>query len=267
MIWAFDVATADPAFSRHFFTEALKRELRSRPIGNTVYFMPPYVIDDAELALLAELTRRPWRQPPPFRDGAVRSSAKMTVSRTLLLLLIAFLPLAARAQEGFSIQEAARAAGPTCDAVGVFRPGSGSGRVVLAAGADQALNPASSMKLLTTYAGLEILGLAFTWKTEAWADGVAKGNVLDGNLVRRAAVTPSSRWRTCGSCCGGVRNRGLKQIRGDLVLDRRAFQQVVAIRARFHGVLDLRHEVLDALLFDEIGAAVLQCFPMPAHYR
>jgi adenosylmethionine-8-amino-7-oxononanoate aminotransferase len=56
MIWAFDVATADPAFSRHFFTEALKRELLLRPIGNTVYFMPPYVIDDAELALLAERT-------------------------------------------------------------------------------------------------------------------------------------------------------------------------------------------------------------------
>ena len=56
MIWAFDVATEDPAFSRRFFTEALKRELLLRPIGTTVYFMPPYVIDDAELALLSERT-------------------------------------------------------------------------------------------------------------------------------------------------------------------------------------------------------------------
>ena len=33
------------------------------------------------------------------------------------------------------------------------------------------MNPASTMKLLTTYAGLELLGPAYTWKTEAWLDG------------------------------------------------------------------------------------------------
>jgi len=56
MIWAFDVETEDPLFSRRFFTEALKRELLLRPIGNTVYFMPPYIIDDEQMALLAERT-------------------------------------------------------------------------------------------------------------------------------------------------------------------------------------------------------------------
>jgi adenosylmethionine-8-amino-7-oxononanoate aminotransferase len=34
----------------------LKRELLLRPIGNTVYFMPPYVVDDADFALLVERT-------------------------------------------------------------------------------------------------------------------------------------------------------------------------------------------------------------------
>lgn len=56
MIWAFDVDTDDPLFSRRFFAEALKRELLLRPIGTAVYFMPPYVIDDVEMALLAERT-------------------------------------------------------------------------------------------------------------------------------------------------------------------------------------------------------------------
>lgn len=56
MIWAFDVDTADPRFAQRFFTEALDRELLLRPIGNTVYFMPPYVIGDAEIALLAART-------------------------------------------------------------------------------------------------------------------------------------------------------------------------------------------------------------------
>jgi adenosylmethionine-8-amino-7-oxononanoate aminotransferase len=56
MIWAFEVESSDPAFSRTFFQEALRRELLLRPIGNTVYFMPPYVIGEEEITLLAGRT-------------------------------------------------------------------------------------------------------------------------------------------------------------------------------------------------------------------
>ena len=56
MIWAFEVETADPTFARWFFAQALERELLLRPIGSTVYFMPPYVITDDEIALLAART-------------------------------------------------------------------------------------------------------------------------------------------------------------------------------------------------------------------
>lgn len=60
MIWAFEVDGAGPGFARKFFEAALERELLLRPIsgnaGNTVYFMPPYVISDDEMALLAGRT-------------------------------------------------------------------------------------------------------------------------------------------------------------------------------------------------------------------
>ena len=56
MIWAFEVDGADATFGRRFFTAALARELLLRPIGNTVYFMPPYIISDAEMELLAART-------------------------------------------------------------------------------------------------------------------------------------------------------------------------------------------------------------------
>ena len=56
MIWAFEVTDADATFSRRFFEAALARELLLRPIGNTIYFMPPYVISNAEVALLATRT-------------------------------------------------------------------------------------------------------------------------------------------------------------------------------------------------------------------
>lgn len=52
MIIAFDVATERPDFARWFFAEGLARELLLRPIGRTVYFMPPYVVTDADFELL-----------------------------------------------------------------------------------------------------------------------------------------------------------------------------------------------------------------------
>jgi len=58
MIWAFEVQTTDPAFARRFHAAALERELALRPLGNTVYFMPPYVIDEAETEFLVERTLR-----------------------------------------------------------------------------------------------------------------------------------------------------------------------------------------------------------------
>ncbi len=56
MIVAFDVDSERQDFSRWCFVQALERELLLRPIGRTVYFMPPYVTADDEFALLVERT-------------------------------------------------------------------------------------------------------------------------------------------------------------------------------------------------------------------
>jgi adenosylmethionine-8-amino-7-oxononanoate aminotransferase len=66
MIWAFDAklddADASRSFSRRFFSVALQNELLLRPIGRTVYLMPPYVLDDAEIAHMAAATLRTFDQ-------------------------------------------------------------------------------------------------------------------------------------------------------------------------------------------------------------
>jgi len=54
MIWAVDIATEDPDFRLRFYREALNREVLLRPLGTTLYFMPPYILNDDEATLLAE---------------------------------------------------------------------------------------------------------------------------------------------------------------------------------------------------------------------
>ena len=49
MILAFDVEGAAPAFAQRFFAAALDAGVLLRPIGNTVYFMPPYVVEAAQI--------------------------------------------------------------------------------------------------------------------------------------------------------------------------------------------------------------------------
>jgi adenosylmethionine-8-amino-7-oxononanoate aminotransferase len=73
MIWAFEVASEDPAIARRIYVAGLERELLLRPIGNTVYFMPPYTIKDEEMRLLSEQTFRiiDALEKPPVQDNAL----------------------------------------------------------------------------------------------------------------------------------------------------------------------------------------------------
>lgn len=56
MIWAFDIKTNNGKFSTDCYAEALKQGLLIRPIGNTVYFMPPYTITETEIDFMLQAT-------------------------------------------------------------------------------------------------------------------------------------------------------------------------------------------------------------------
>jgi adenosylmethionine-8-amino-7-oxononanoate aminotransferase len=61
MILAFDVKTSNPQFSRACYSQALQQGLLLRPIGNTVYFMPPYTITEAEMDFMLSATMNALR--------------------------------------------------------------------------------------------------------------------------------------------------------------------------------------------------------------
>jgi adenosylmethionine-8-amino-7-oxononanoate aminotransferase len=56
MIWAFEVEAPQSGFAQRCFALALENELLLRPVGNTIYFMPPYIIDKSEMDLLVNRT-------------------------------------------------------------------------------------------------------------------------------------------------------------------------------------------------------------------
>jgi adenosylmethionine---8-amino-7-oxononanoate aminotransferase len=52
MIWAFDMARAEAGFGREFYRRAIEAGVLLRPIGSTVYWMPPYVVEDQDMELV-----------------------------------------------------------------------------------------------------------------------------------------------------------------------------------------------------------------------
>ncbi|MDO8349604.1 MAG: D-alanyl-D-alanine carboxypeptidase/D-alanyl-D-alanine-endopeptidase [Gallionella sp.] len=96
-------------------------------------------------------------------------------------------------------------------------------RPLIRLNAAQAMNPASTMKLLTTFAALDLLGPAYTWKTEAYLDGTLKDGVLDGDLILKGYGDPKFTIEQFWLWLSELRSRGLREIRGDLVLDRSHF--------------------------------------------
>ncbi|WP_409281504.1 D-alanyl-D-alanine carboxypeptidase/D-alanyl-D-alanine endopeptidase [Pseudomonas defluvii] len=91
--------------------------------------------------------------------------------------------------------------------------------------ADVSVNPASTMKLVTTYAALEMLGPTHQWKTEFYSDGPLSNGVLQGNLYLKGGGDPKLNMEKLWLLMRDLRANGVQRITGDLVLDRSHFVQ------------------------------------------
>lgn len=114
-------------------------------------------------------------------------------------------------------------AGIPTSAVAVLVQDVDARRPSLSVNADAPMNPASVMKLVTTYAALELLGPAYTWRTAAYAGAPARDGVLDGDLYLRGGGDPHFGFEQFWLLLRQLRARGVREVRGDLVLDRGAF--------------------------------------------
>ncbi len=148
------------------------------------------------------------------------------VTKHIAIVAVACLSLTATAagtELPPTVTGALKAAGIPARNVSVVVLGVDSGQALVRHNAQLAMNPASTMKLLTSYAALEILGPAHTWKTEALADAAPAQGRLKGNLYLRGSGDPRLALEQFWLFLRQLRARGVGHIQGDLILDRSAF--------------------------------------------
>ena len=84
---------------------------------------------------------------------------------------------------------------------------------------DAIRSPASTIKLVTTFAALKQLGPNYTWPTEVWTRGVVQDGVLDGDLILKGFGDPFMVYERYWKLVNALIDRGLRQINGDIIID------------------------------------------------
>ena len=132
---------------------------------------------------------------------------------------------AALAQARPPVQEWLRNEGLPIQAAGILlAPADGTGAALLSLNANQALNPASVMKLYTTYGALELMGAPYTWKTHILSSAKPQGTSLNGDVTIKGTGDPSLKLQDVWRLLRELRLLGVKHIAGDWVLDRSVFE-------------------------------------------
>src|SRR5678815_2249039 len=101
----------------------------------------------------------------------------------------------------------------------VIKPLDG-GALSWSANSGKPMNPASTMKLVTTYSALHLLGPAFTFRTEVLSEAPLIGEVLRGDLYVRGGGDPELVVEDLWLLVNRLRGFGIREIRGDVVLDK-----------------------------------------------
>jgi D-alanyl-D-alanine carboxypeptidase/D-alanyl-D-alanine-endopeptidase (penicillin-binding protein 4) len=145
--------------------------------------------------------------------------------------------------------------------VGILVQETGQRQPVIAWQADRPMNPASTMKLVTTFAGLDALGPTYTWKTEVYRTGAQRGDVLEGDLIIKGYGDPRLSLERFWLLLRGLRQRGIREIQGDLVLDRSYFAVDDRFPVSFDGAPFRLYNTVPAALMLNFKAIQVRLMP------
>ena len=116
--------------------------------------------------------------------------------------------------------------------------------------AQSPMNPASTMKLLTTVAALDILGPQYRWKTNFYSNGLIEQGVLNSNLIVQGFGDPKLVPEQLSVISQNLRQAGLQEVQGNLILDRSVYASSIRQSAPLDGESSRTYNVVpDPLLY------------------
>lgn len=158
------------------------------------------------------------------------------------------------------LQQALRAANIPQSGVALYARELSASEPFLKHQATQAMNPASVMKLLTTYAALELLGPAYAWRTELYGTRI-EGDVVRGDLYVKGYGDPKFTMEQFWLLLRNLRQRGIREIAGDFVVDNSYFELPVADPAAFDSQGHRAYNVLPQAMLPSFKAVSFRFVP------
>ncbi len=153
--------------------------------------------------------------------------------KLLTVFMLVSLSFSAQAELPASVADALKKSGIPQISVAIFVQAVDVATPAISHNAEKSLNPASVMKLVTTHAALDLLTPSYRWKTEIYRDGNLNNGVLNGNLIIKGYGDPSFKAQEFWRLLMSLQQAGVKEIKGDFVIDKSYFAKNVGIRKTF----------------------------------
>ena len=155
------------------------------------------------------------------------------MKKLIQILLLLSLSFSAQAELPATVVDALKQAGIPQTSVAIYVQAVDAPSPILTHNGGKSLNPASVMKLVTTYAALDLLTPTYRWKTEIYRDGNVSNGVLNGNLIVKGYGDPSFKGQEFWRLLMSLQQMGIKKITGDLIFDKSYFAKNVGTRRTF----------------------------------
>ncbi len=155
------------------------------------------------------------------------------MSRNLVLGLFFYASLLSAAELPSTVKNLLNNEGIPLSAVAVFAQEVDAKTPLLIINNTKMMTPASIMKLVTTYAALDMLGPTFHWETQAYTSGKLTDGVLRGDLIFAGSGDPKLLTENLWLFLHQLREQGLREINGNVVLDKSLFAETVFDAADF----------------------------------
>ena len=142
-----------------------------------------------------------------------------------------------------------------------------SGRPIAGQNVNTPRSPASTIKVVTTFASLDLLGPSYVWHTRALMHGAFVNGTLDGDLILQGGGDPYMSLERWWSFARSLRDRGLRTIHGDIVIDDTAFSLPAEDPAAFDGRPNRSYNVLPDAMMVNFQSVEFRVVPNPGMRR